>query len=55
MDFSLPTDLNDQHCGSARLEALRRIGSAVDEAGLYERVLLRHLDCVGGSGARKCE
>jgi Arc/MetJ-type ribon-helix-helix transcriptional regulator len=26
--------------GQRRLEALRRIGQAVDEAGLYERVLI---------------
>ena len=28
-----------QH-GQARLDALRRIGQAVDQAGLYERVLI---------------
>ena len=30
----------EQHRGADRLEALRRIGAAVDQAGLYERVLL---------------
>ena len=32
--------LDDQHRGQRRLDALRRIGQAVDHAGLYERVLV---------------
>ena len=32
--------LEEQHRGTDRLEALRRIGNAVDRAGLYDRVLL---------------
>ena len=32
--------LTEQQRGSDRLEALRRIGQAVDDAGLYERVIL---------------
>jgi hypothetical protein len=32
--------LDEQHRGAERLEALRRIGNAVDQAGLYERVLI---------------
>ena len=32
--------LDDRQRGERRLEALRRIGQAVDEAGLYERVLI---------------
>ncbi len=32
--------LDEQHRGAERLEALRRIGDAVDQAGLYERVLI---------------
>ena len=30
--------LNERHRGQRRLDALRRIGQAVDRAGLYERV-----------------
>ena len=30
--------LDDRHRGQRRLDALRRIGQAVDQAGLYERV-----------------
>ena len=30
----------DRQRGQRRLEALRRIGQAVDQAGLYERVLV---------------
>ena len=32
--------LDERQRGQQRLDALRRIGQAVDEAGLYERVLL---------------
>lgn len=32
--------LEDRHRGQRRLDALRRIGQAVDQAGLYERVLV---------------
>lgn len=32
--------LDERHRGQRRLDALRRIGQAVDQAGLYERVLL---------------
>jgi Arc/MetJ-type ribon-helix-helix transcriptional regulator len=32
--------LNDRIRGQQRLDALRRIGQAVDQAGLYERVLV---------------
>jgi Arc/MetJ-type ribon-helix-helix transcriptional regulator len=32
--------LDERQRGQRRLEALRRIGKAVDEAGLYERVLV---------------
>ena len=32
--------LDERHRGQQRLDALRRIGQAVDQAGLYERVLL---------------
>ena len=32
--------LDDRHSGQRGLEALRRIGHAVDQAGLYEPVLL---------------
>ena len=32
--------LDEHQRGQQRLEALRRIGQAVDEAGLYERVLI---------------
>ena len=32
--------LDERHRGESRLEALRRIGQAVDRAGLYERVLI---------------
>jgi Arc/MetJ-type ribon-helix-helix transcriptional regulator len=32
--------LDDRQRGQQRLEALRRIGQAVDHAGLYERVLI---------------
>ena len=32
--------LNAQQRGQQRLEALRRIGQAVDRAGLYERALI---------------
>jgi Arc/MetJ-type ribon-helix-helix transcriptional regulator len=32
--------LSAQQRGTERLEALRRIGQAVDDAGLYERVIL---------------
>ena len=32
--------LDERRRGQQRLDALRRIGSAVDRAGLYERVLL---------------
>jgi Arc/MetJ-type ribon-helix-helix transcriptional regulator len=32
--------LEDRQRGQQRLDALRRIGQAVDEAGLYERVLV---------------
>ncbi len=32
--------LDERQRGQRRLEALRRIGQAVDEAGLYERVLI---------------
>jgi Arc/MetJ-type ribon-helix-helix transcriptional regulator len=31
---------DERERGQQRLDALRRIGQAVDEAGLYERVLL---------------
>ena len=31
--------LNERQRGQRRLDALRRIGQAVDQAGLYERVL----------------
>jgi len=33
--------LDDRQRGQRRLDALRRIGQAVDQAGLYERVLIR--------------
>ncbi len=32
--------LNERQRGQRRLDALRRIGQAVDQAGLYERVLV---------------
>ncbi len=32
--------LDERQRGQRRLDALRRIGQAVDEAGLYERVLI---------------
>lgn len=32
--------LDERERGQRRLDALRRIGRAVDEAGLYERVLV---------------
>jgi len=32
--------LDERQRGQQRLDALRRIGQAVDQAGLYERVLL---------------
>ena len=32
--------LDERQPGQRRLDALRRIGHAIDEAGLYERVLL---------------
>lgn len=32
--------LDERRRGQQRLEALRRIGLAVDQAGLYERVLI---------------
>lgn len=32
--------LDERQRGQRRLDALRRIGGAVDQAGLYERVLL---------------
>jgi Arc/MetJ-type ribon-helix-helix transcriptional regulator len=32
--------LDERERGQRRLDALRRIGQAVDEAGLYERVLV---------------
>ena len=32
--------LDDRHRGQRRLDALRRVGQAVDQAGLYERALL---------------
>jgi Arc/MetJ-type ribon-helix-helix transcriptional regulator len=32
--------LSEQQCGKERLEALRRLGQAVADAGLYETVLL---------------
>lgn len=32
--------LDERQRGQRRLDALRRIGHAIDEAGLYERVLL---------------
>jgi Arc/MetJ-type ribon-helix-helix transcriptional regulator len=32
--------LDERQRGQRRLEALRRIGQAVDQAGLYERALL---------------
>ena len=32
--------LDQRQCSQQRLEALRRIGQAVDAAGLYERVLV---------------
>ena len=32
--------LDERQRGQRRLEALRRIGQEVDEAGLYERVLI---------------
>ena len=32
--------LDERHRGQQRIEALRRIGQAVDQAGLYERVLM---------------
>jgi len=32
--------LDDRQRGQQRLDALRRIGQAVDRAGLYERVLV---------------
>lgn len=31
--------LEERQCGQRRLEALQRIGQAVDQAGLYERTL----------------
>jgi putative addiction module CopG family antidote len=31
---------DEQQRGNIRLEALRRIGQAVDQAGLYDRVLI---------------
>ncbi len=34
--------LDERQRGQRRLDALRRIGQAVDQAGLYERVLLPH-------------
>jgi len=32
--------LDERQRGQRRLDALRRIGQAIDEAGLYERVLI---------------
>ena len=32
--------LDERHRGRRRLDALRRIGRAVDEAGVYERALI---------------
>jgi Arc/MetJ-type ribon-helix-helix transcriptional regulator len=32
--------LNDHRRGQRRLDALRRVGQAVDQSGLYERVLV---------------
>lgn len=32
--------LEVRQCGQRRLDALRRIGQTVDQAGLYERVLV---------------
>lgn len=32
--------LDERQRGQRRLEALRRIGKAVDQAGLYERILI---------------
>ena len=32
--------LDERQRGQQRLETLRRVGQAVDEAGLYERVLI---------------
>lgn len=32
--------LDDRHRTGRRLESLRRIGDAVDQAGLYDRVLI---------------
>ena len=32
--------LNERQRGQRRLDALRRIGQAVDQAGLYDRVLI---------------
>jgi Arc/MetJ-type ribon-helix-helix transcriptional regulator len=40
IEHALRRFLEEQHRGADRLEALRRIGSAVDQVGLYERVLL---------------
>jgi ABC-type antimicrobial peptide transport system ATPase subunit len=34
------TTLDERQRAQRRLDALRRIGRAVDEAGLYERVLI---------------
>lgn len=34
--------LGERQRGQRRLDALRRIGQAVDHAGLYERVLIPH-------------
>jgi Arc/MetJ-type ribon-helix-helix transcriptional regulator len=40
IEYAVRRFLEEQHRGADRLEALRRIGQAVDQAGLYERVLL---------------
>ncbi len=43
MHVTLPADLSrqvEQELVSGGLDALRRIGQAVDQAGLYERVLI---------------
>src|SRR5882672_1579933 len=37
--------LEDRERSQRRLDALRRVGQAVDEAGLYERVLVPSQEC----------
>lgn len=39
IEQALRSFLTEQQRGTERLEALRRIGQAVDDAGLYERVV----------------